>query len=217
MEIAGRPLLGRVLDRSRRISGVNAIVVATSSEPADDAIAAFAQSEGVSCFRGDLNNVAARAVAACDAYGFDGFLRVCGDRPFFDPKTMSELIELFQSGRYDLVTTKGQKTPPPGLTGEVVRTTTLRKMLHDLTADELEHVTGRFYTHPRHYTIKSIALPDYIEPETRVRLVVDDALDLERASAIAVGLGDSQPAESDMAKVISLAENWDRQYRIFPD
>ena len=42
MPIAGRPLLGLVLDRTRLVKNADRIVVATSTEPGDDAIAVAA-------------------------------------------------------------------------------------------------------------------------------------------------------------------------------
>ena len=50
LPIAGRPLLGRVLDRARCVKGERPIVVATSIEADDDAIESFARTEGVRRF-----------------------------------------------------------------------------------------------------------------------------------------------------------------------
>jgi spore coat polysaccharide biosynthesis protein SpsF len=52
LPIAGRPLLGRVIDRVKCAGGDCPIVVATSTEAADDAIERYARKEGVEVFRG---------------------------------------------------------------------------------------------------------------------------------------------------------------------
>ena len=46
LPIAGRALLGRVIDRARCVKGDRPVVVATSKEAADDAIERFARAEG---------------------------------------------------------------------------------------------------------------------------------------------------------------------------
>ena len=60
--IHGREMLGWVIDRARLVNNNIPVIVATSSEPQDDQIAEFSQSNGVFCFRGDLNNVLKRAI-----------------------------------------------------------------------------------------------------------------------------------------------------------
>ncbi len=203
-------MLGRVVDRARRIAGVDRVVVATSSEASDDVIAEFVETEGVDCYRGDLNDVAARAVGACEAFGLDAFSRICGDRPFFDPTIDSQLIELFHAHHLDLATTTGKAKVPPGLTGEIVRTATLKQALPHLSSFDREHVTSRFYAMPGEFKVEAITPPGYLKPDTNVRLVVDDVADLERARSIASGLS---PSAADMSAVIRLAEQWDTEQR----
>lgn len=215
IDIGGRPLLGRVIDRVKGIAGIERIVVATSSEDADDVIAQFAEAEGIDCYRGELYDVAARAVGACEAFGLDAFSRICGDRPFLDPDIDRQLIELFEEHDLDMATTTGERKLPPGLTGEVVRASSLKKLLPALSAYEREHVTACFYAGTGPFRIKSLPTPDYVTPETKVRLVVDDETDLARARAI-LSEADSDSGEPDMFEIISLAERWDREHRNSP-
>ena len=84
--IHGREMLGWVIDRARLVNNNIPVIVATSSEPQDDQIAEFSQSNGVFCFRGDSNNVLKRAIDTCKEFKIDVFARVCGDRPFFSPE-----------------------------------------------------------------------------------------------------------------------------------
>jgi len=83
LEINGREMLGRVIDRAKKIPGLDGIVVATTDREVDDTIAEFASKENVGCFRGSLDDVAFRAFKACESFGFSKFVRICGDRPFF--------------------------------------------------------------------------------------------------------------------------------------
>lgn len=204
-------MLGRVIDRARRIVGIDRIIVATSTESSDDAIAKFVEVEGVNCYRGDLNDVAGRAVGACEAFGLDGFSRICGDRPFLDPDIHSQLIALFHMEELDLATTTGETVAPPGLTAEIVRTSALKSALPALSAYDREHVTSYFYRRAGDFKVGSIRPPAYLPAGSSVRLVVDDATDLSRAQGIASGLVGSHADVQDMAQVILLAERWDRE------
>ena len=45
LDISGRPLLGRVIDRTKDIQGVDKIIIATSTHSLDDQIESFAKKE----------------------------------------------------------------------------------------------------------------------------------------------------------------------------
>lgn len=207
--IAGRPLLGRVLDRTRKISNVDKIIIATSERAVDDIIARFAKAEEVDCFRGSLNDVALRAVEACKKYKIEAFARICGDRPFFDPEVITHLVGSYKELELDLATTTGTKPLPPGLTGEVVRLSALNEVLPMLDLYEKEHLTSYFYRNPERFKIKTLAPPRYAHHNDNLRLVVDDEQDLARARWIASYLTDSVSNEAYMSQVISLAARWD--------
>jgi len=55
--ILGRPMLERQIERLRRARRMDALVVATSVDASDDAIAALCGSLNVECFRGSLEDV----------------------------------------------------------------------------------------------------------------------------------------------------------------
>src|SRR5262245_2202795 len=63
-DLAGRPALIRLIDRLRRATTLDAIVVATTVEPGDDALTRAAEAVGVACFRGSTNDVLNRVVEA---------------------------------------------------------------------------------------------------------------------------------------------------------
>ena len=206
IDIEGRSLLGRVLDRSRRVRHADKVIIATSSESDDDAIANFAEFEGVAVYRGALEDVAARALACAEAFGVDRFARVCGDRPFFDPEIVDRLFKMHGKSRADLATNVAEKTFPAGATAEIITTEALRKVLSmTRSSSDREHVTSYFYSHPEQFAIVNLKSEGIDHRD--VSLVVDNEDDLKRARFIARVLGD-ESSRAGLNVVIELARKW---------
>jgi spore coat polysaccharide biosynthesis protein SpsF len=75
-ELAGKPLLDHVIDRARRIRAASRLVVATSTEPGDDAIVEHAANRGVTVFRGSHDDVAGRILGGAEAHRLEFFARI---------------------------------------------------------------------------------------------------------------------------------------------
>jgi spore coat polysaccharide biosynthesis protein SpsF (cytidylyltransferase family) len=206
MPIAGRPLLGLVLDRTRRVKGGGQIVVATSTEPDDDAIADFAAGEGIDVFRGSLNDVAARALACCQRFGFDRFARICGDRPFMPWEVVEELLEMAHRRDLDLATNVAERSYPVGTVSEVVATEALRRLLAATSdAEDREHLTRYFYTHQEDFRIGNLhsGHGDW----AALRLSVDDLADIDRTAWMLAQLG-PRPETARLEQIAELALRW---------
>jgi spore coat polysaccharide biosynthesis protein SpsF len=205
LEIAGRPLLGRVLDRLRLVAPSRPIVVATSERALDDPIARFAYDEGVAAFRGSTHDVLGRALSCAEAHDFDAIVRLSGDSPFLDPGLIGRCIERFigAAGGLDLVTNVMPRSLPPGLSVEVIARPALRTAAAEATsAEEREHLTPFFYRQSAHFRIANIAAPD--AGAAGVRLTVDDQGDLDQARWIAERLG-ARAASAPLEEVVALA------------
>ena len=68
-DIYGHPMLWYVVQRTRTAETLNEVVVATTTEPADEAIVAFCGEHGVRCFRGSENDVLDRYYNAARQQG----------------------------------------------------------------------------------------------------------------------------------------------------
>lgn len=202
IDLGGRPLLGRVLDRVRRAAHGRPVAVATSARAVDDPIAAFAQAEGVGLFRGDCDDVAGRALAAAQALGLDCFVRISGDSPFMDPELCRRMVDLAETGDWDLVTNVFPRQWPPGCSVEVIRTQAMAQAVAamDDPADR-EHATPYLYRHPEIFRIHNVA-PD--QPLERVPLTLDTPEDLEIVRAMVAAL-EPAPEAADIVTVIGTA------------
>lgn len=213
LDISGRELLGRVIDRSKQIRGITGVALATSDRLIDDKIAVFAEAQGIDVYRGSAGDVAQRAIEACNFHGWDAFVRICGDRPFFDVSIVNHAVANMKGQPCDLVTTSGKHALPPGLTTELVSLPTIERCYSQFETRHKEHLTSFFYEHEDKFDIRYM---DYLSISKNVyptTLVVDTDVDLQRATWIATELELGVPQSEKSAKILlNLATRWDQQH-----
>src|SRR5579862_4132566 len=79
--ILGRPMLARQIERVRRASAAQKLLIATSVDESDTAIEQLCVDLGVSCFRGSLTDVLDRFYHAALPYRPEHVVRLTGDCP----------------------------------------------------------------------------------------------------------------------------------------
>ncbi len=205
LTVAGRPLLGRVFDRLRQTKSGGEIVLATTTDPGDDPLVAFANQEEVRCFRGSLNDVCGRAINCAQQFQFQKIVRICGDSPFIDAGLMDLMIDEQARTNADIVTNLFPRTFAPGLSVEVLPLKVLED-IHALSdgASDLEHVTQAIYRHPEQFHILNHAAPHEIYQG--LNLTVDTPDDLSRAEWITSQVND--PAIAPLSQITALARDW---------
>lgn len=188
LSVGGLTLFDRVVERCRRSREVSEIIIATSSDSSDDAIAARCSAMGLKYHRGPLLDVAERFASLVRFAECDSFVRICGDSPFIDPALIDESVAAYRRLDVDLVTNTFPRTFPKGVSIEVVRAKTFLAAYSRMTAaGEREHVTAVFYRLADEYRIHSIQNADDLSAES---LCVDTAADLERIDAVFKMLGE---------------------------
>jgi glutamate-1-semialdehyde 2,1-aminomutase len=148
-------VLGSVLRRLGSARRVDAVVVATSTAPADDAVAQFAASAGIAVFRGDESDVLGRYRDAAREVGAEVVVRITADCPFVDPAIVDACVGLLDERRADYASNVMQRTFPDGLDVEVFTASTLER-----TAAEAEEPRFREHVTPYMRTGHYPKLPD---------------------------------------------------------
>lgn len=196
-DLGGRPVIGRTIDRLRRCGVVDAIAVATSDRPVDDALEDLAAQEGVGCFRGDGADVAGRCLAAMQALDLDWFIRICGDSPFADPAIVDAVAQTFLSDpEIDIATNVFPRGYPIGASAEAVSRQAMARICEQ--TDDLawlEHVTAWAYEHPERFRIANVHPGD--ARYEGVSVAIDTPEDLERARRAVAALPDPSAATLD--------------------
>ncbi|MEO8436819.1 MAG: glycosyltransferase family protein [Chloroflexota bacterium] len=144
MPILGEPILARQIERIRRARLVDALTVATSDEPSDDAIAELCSRLDVACFRGSLDDVLDRFYQAASGATLRAghVMRLTGDCPLTDPALLDALVELHLEGGFDYSSNVEERTFPDGLDAEIFSHVLLERTWREATAAyDREHVT----------------------------------------------------------------------------
>ena len=203
-QVAGRPLVQYAFDACAATRGVDEVVLATSDRPEDDPLADYAERQSIACFRGSIDDVAARFLGAMQRFDFQGAVRFSGDSPLHRPDLLAEAVGVFRSGNWDLVTNVPGRTFPYGISVEVVGRSIMEKACATMTRDdEREHVTKFFYDHPSF--ARSYFMASSIDEMSGIQLAVDDASDLARTEWI-LGRLEVPLRHAPLTKIVQLAK-----------
>lgn len=157
MELAGKTVLARVVERVSRFESVQSIVVATSVNRENEAIAAECERLGTHCFRGSEDDVLDRYVGAARKHKADAIVRITADCPLIDPEVSDGVVNEFLRRRADYASNVFPRTYPRGLDTEVFTINALEQAWKRSTeAHQREHVTPYLYEHPDVFRLASI-------------------------------------------------------------
>ena len=147
--IAGKPLLWHIVHRLKACHLLEDIAVATSVNPADEAIVEWCNQEGVFVVRGPEDDVLARYAQAAEKLDADIIVRVSSDAPFIDPGFVDHLVATLieQDGDYVLME-DGAECAHVGV--DPFSRRALDRLMMDAAHDPAakEHVTGYFKLNP---------------------------------------------------------------------
>tara|TARA_R110001592_G_scaffold57277_1_gene174145 strand:+ start:21024 stop:21791 length:768 start_codon:yes stop_codon:yes gene_type:complete len=104
MDMAGQPLVHRIIERVKRCETPDAIVLATTEKPEDDPLAKLAADCGISCFRGAENDLVKRYLDAAAKYGAELILRLPADNVAPEPVEIDRMACHHMTQGYDYST-----------------------------------------------------------------------------------------------------------------
>jgi spore coat polysaccharide biosynthesis protein SpsF len=201
LDIKGRPMLSRQVERIRRAETVSKIIIATSSDPSDDPIEELGDAEKLAVFRGSLNNVFSRFREISKALGEPDFVRLTGDCPLTDPSVVDKVVVDHLNSGADYSSNTIKRTYPRGLDVEVFKSSALAKLENcDLSLEEQEHVTLGFHSRASQFSLQNVC---DTKDNSSLRWTVDTEQDFRFVAWVYASLVDLDPA-FDSDKIYSL-------------
>lgn len=183
-----KSILEQVIARVKRTECIDEVIVATTTNPTDDAVVDITKNEGIGCYRGSENDVLSRFYEAATKYKLDTIVRITSDCPFIDPNVIQDLVMLYEQNEYDYVSNGQKRTYPHGLDCEIFSMQALSEA-HSVCKDAFykEHVTTYLYSEAGNFRVGSLELNN--ENYSDIRITVDTKLDYALACCIQDYLG----------------------------
>lgn len=184
IEIQGKTILEHIIARVGRSRYLKKVVIATSTNPEDDAIERVGFRSGLDIFRGAEVDVLDRCYQAAKKFQLDPIVRISADDPFKDPEIIDCAIEIYMnsSGKYDLVCNTLEPTFPEGLDVEVISFDALKRAWKESSKDsDREHVTSYMLENASQFRIFNFKNPVFL---SNIRLTLDFNEDLELVKLI---------------------------------
>lgn len=190
--LLGQPMIQRQIERLRRAKNISRLVLATSVDPSDDELAAFAASIGVDVVRGSLDDVLSRFMTAVARFPAETYVRLTGDCPLTDPAVIDRLIEKHRASGADYASNCETPTFPDGLDAEVMTADALKRADREAKqAADREHVTLYIRQHPQAFRLENMESGRALGDE---RWTVDTKEDLAFVEAVYQRLYAGNPA-----------------------
>src|SRR5581483_1309725 len=203
--VAGKPLIWHIVHRLKGCHLLEDIAVATTVNPADEAIVEWCNVEGITVVRGPEENVLARYATAAEKLDADIIVRVSSDAPFIDAGFVDHLIATLieQDGDYVLME-EGSECAHEGV--DPFSRRALDKLMMDASHDPAarEHVTGYFKLHPDFVPIARAAPYPSLAREGG-RLTIDTPDDLAFVEAVHARMA-ARAGEASLADLLLLLE-----------
>ncbi len=185
-DIAGQAMLARVVVRTRRARSLSQVIVATTTDPADDAIFDYCRGHGFPVFRGNQFDVLDRYYQAARTFQSDIVVRLTADCPLMDPVEIDHVVGELQASAVDFAANRlpppWKRTYPIGLDIEACTFAALERAWNEAQLPyEREHVMPYFYDEEGRFKIRVVDHdPDY----GSLRWTVDTPEDLEAVRRI---------------------------------
>lgn len=196
LPVMGRPMLALMIERLQRVSEVDEIVVATTTDHSCDAIADLAARCGVGVYRGSEDDVLDRVLQAARGATADLIVETTGDCPLIDPAIVSRVIQEFRHRDVDYCANVLERTYPRGMDVQVFPLKVLEDVAR-LTDDPVdhEHVSLYLYSHPERFRLHNVA-SELSADAADARLTVDTPEDFALITQVFERLYPSKPGFS---------------------
>lgn len=184
MTLNHHPVLEWCVRACEAAPNADAVMVATSTLEADDAIDQWCDTNGVHCWRGSESDVLARYIGAARVANADIILRITGDEPFVDPRVIAEVIELQKRTGAHYVSNCHPRTYPDGLDVECFTREAL-EAAHAEATRQVDRDTVTYWIMRNRSRFPAEAVINPVGDMSKERWVLDTERDLKFCQAVA--------------------------------
>ena len=150
MELAGHPLVGRILERVKRCASLDKIVLAIPNTKENEPLTELALEHDIEVFKGDEQNVLLRYCEAARYFAADYVVRLPADNPVPEPAEIDRIVDFHRAlGRPGFSSNLAEirnSGYPDGIGAEIFDASLLYDAIERApTEEQKEHVHLNFY------------------------------------------------------------------------
>lgn len=150
LPLAGKPVLQHIIERLRRSKYIDEVVIACTTNEADQPIIDLCNQLDCKYYRGSEDDVLTRVLEAAKAFETDIIVEITSDCPCCDWNIIDTLIESLEDRDY--VSNVMARTMPRGLDVQVFWTKILEMVDTEVDNDiDRTHVSSWIYKNPKNY------------------------------------------------------------------
>jgi len=203
LDLNGRTVIQRVIDRAKKIHGINDIVLCTSKDPQDYPLLKIAKQEGIYAFAGHLTDVLKRLHDAASLFRMDYFVGITADNPLFAFEQGTLLVNWIQQNPetdyayYDHL--------PIGGNLYVIKTKML-ELIYQLKPEGDTEIWGEWVNQPDYFNVCKLAPPPQLKEifDKDTRMTLDEVLDYHEFSKLYQHFpSDHTPCATEVAECIA--------------
>lgn len=202
-DIGGRPMAIRVADRIAQSGRVDAIAIATTVDPGDDALVQAAVASGLHASRGPADDIVRRLCLVAEELNADYLVRAWGDCPLLAPDAVATAVDVCVSENLAYVSNCvfGNRTYPPGIDLEVYSRDALRYLENTASDSRVREFPAEFVlANAERLPMKTLQMATDL---SQLHLTVDYEQDLAAVRAIYREL-EARSASSTLADLLKL-------------
>jgi spore coat polysaccharide biosynthesis protein SpsF len=210
LPLGGRTALACQLGRVRAARLAGEVIVATTTDRADDPIVAEAARLGLAVFRGHPTDLLDRHYQAARRFGASHVVKIPSDCPLIDPEVIDRVIGWYleQAPDLDFASNLHPASYPDGNDVEIMRHSALEAAWHEATRPhQREHTTPFIWEHPERFRLGNVLWAGGRDLSESHRYVLDYCEDYEVIREIDAALTGSDPGVGVDAIVAFLDAN----------
>jgi spore coat polysaccharide biosynthesis protein SpsF len=175
LDVAGKPLTQRLLERLSLARHVDQIILSTSTHPDDQVLVKLAQGLGFSAFCGSEDDKLDRYQKTARRYGLDAVVIVDGDDLFCFPEGVDLVAQGLREGGSDCVYISGL---PLGAASTGLTLDALNRVL-ELKDEQDTEVWGGYFIGSKYFSSREINVEEPLLNHPEIRLTLDYEDDYE--------------------------------------
>lgn len=176
MPLAGKPLLLRIYERISRAKHTGRIVVAATTDKADQPIVNLCEENEIEFYQGHPTDLLDRHYSAALQFNADAVVKIPSDCPLIDPAIIDKVIGHFNDNydKYDYVSNLHPPSWPDGNDVEIMNINALKfAWMNAEKPMEREHTTPFFWENPDKFKIGNITWETGLDYSMSYRFTID--------------------------------------------